>query len=100
MSEGSSPSPAIGALIIGDELLTGKRQDKHLPHVIETLGKRGLTLAYAQYLGDDRARLTDVLRGTFARGDPGFSVGRIGATPDDHTSQAAAAALRGTPDRP
>src|SRR5437868_2309156 len=93
MSEGSSPSPAIGALIIGDELLTGKRQDKHLPHVIETLAKRGVTLAYAQYLGDDRARLTDVLRGTFARGDPVFSFVGIGATPDDHTRQAAAAAL-------
>jgi molybdopterin-biosynthesis enzyme MoeA-like protein len=41
---------AIGALIIGDEILTGKRRDKHLAHVIETLGKRGLTLSYAQYL--------------------------------------------------
>jgi molybdopterin-biosynthesis enzyme MoeA-like protein len=93
MAESSSSSPAIGALIIGDELLTGKRQDKHLPHVIETLGKRGLTLSYAQYLADDRARLTDVLRGTFARGELVFSFGGIGATPDDHTRQAAAAAL-------
>ena len=39
----------IGALIIGDEILTGKRQDKHLPHVIETLGKRGLDLDYAAF---------------------------------------------------
>jgi molybdopterin-biosynthesis enzyme MoeA-like protein len=84
---------ALGALIIGDEILTGKRQDKHLPHVVETLAARGLTLDYAQYLGDDRARLTDVLRGTFARGDVVFSFGGIGATPDDHTRQAAAAAL-------
>ena len=29
----------IGALIIGDEILSGKRQDKHLPHVIETLAR-------------------------------------------------------------
>jgi molybdopterin-biosynthesis enzyme MoeA-like protein len=90
---GEPSGRAIGALIIGDEILTGKRQDKHLAHVIATLGARGITLDYAQYLGDDRARLTDVLRGSFARGDVVFSFGGIGATPDDHTRQAAAAAL-------
>ena len=84
---------AVGALIIGDELLTGKRADKHLPHVIETLGARGITLDYAQYLGDDRDRLTAVLRETLARDDVVLSFGGIGATPDDHTRQACAAAL-------
>jgi len=86
------PTP-IAALIIGDELLTGKRQDKHLPHVIETLARRGLVLDAVHYLGDDRARLTALLRDSFARGDIVFSFGGIGATPDDHTRQAAAAAL-------
>ena len=85
---------AIGVLIIGDEILSGKRQDKHLPRVIATLARRGLGLAYAHYLGDDRARLTAVLRQTFASDDIVFSFGGIGATPDDHTRQAAAAALR------
>ena len=84
---------AVGALIIGDEILTGKRADKHLPHVIATLGARGITLDYVQYLGDDRARLTAVLRETLERDDVLFSFGGIGATPDDHTRQAAAAAL-------
>jgi molybdopterin-biosynthesis enzyme MoeA-like protein len=88
-----SAARAIGALIIGDEILSGKRADKHLAHAIETLGARGVMLDYAQYLGDDRARLTDVLRHSFARGDIVFSFGGIGATPDDHTRQAAAAAL-------
>jgi molybdopterin-biosynthesis enzyme MoeA-like protein len=93
---GSDPSFAgsrIGALIVGSEILTGKRQDKHLARVIERLGSRGLTLAWAHYLGDDRGRLTALLRETFARGDIVFSFGGIGATPDDHTRQAAAAAL-------
>jgi molybdopterin-biosynthesis enzyme MoeA-like protein len=93
VTERSTAARAFGALIIGDEILTGQRQDKHLAHVIATLGARGVVLDYAQYLGDDRARLTDVLRGTFARGDIVFSFGGIGATPDDHTRQAAAAAL-------
>ena len=83
----------IGALIIGDEILSGKRQDRHLPHVIETLAARGLGLDYAHYAGDDRGRLTAFLRETFARGDLVFAFGGIGATPDDHTRQAAAAAL-------
>ena len=83
----------IGGLIIGDEILTGKRQDKHLAHVIATLGARGLELDFAHYLGDDRGRLTALLRETFARGDMLWSFGGIGATPDDHTRQAAAAAL-------
>lgn len=84
---------ALGALIIGDEILSGKRQDRHLPHVIATLAARGLTLDYVHYVGDDRGRLTALLRDSFARGDILFSFGGIGATPDDHTRQAAAAAL-------
>jgi molybdopterin-biosynthesis enzyme MoeA-like protein len=83
----------IGTLIIGDEILTGKRQDKHLARVIDTLGQRGLTLDFAHYVGDDRGRLTALLVETFRRGDIVFSFGGIGATPDDHTRQASAAAL-------
>ena len=85
--------PRIGALIIGDEILSGKRQDKHLAHVIETLRRHAGKLAWARFEGDDRGRLTAVLRESFARGDIVFSFGGVGATPDDHTRQAAAAAL-------
>ncbi len=90
---GSDPDCVVGALIIGSEILTGKRQDRHLQRVIERLATRGLTLAYAHYLGDDRARLAALLRDTFAQGNIVFSFGGIGATPDDHTRQAAATAL-------
>ena len=83
----------IGALIIGDEILSGKRQDRHFAHVVEVLARRGLKLAWARYEGDDRARLAAVLRETFAAGDLVFSCGGVGATPDDHTRQAAALAL-------
>ncbi len=83
----------FGALIIGDELLVGKRQDKHLGFVISALAKRGLRLAWAEYQGDDPARLAAALRRTFASGDVVFSFGGIGATPDDHTRQCAGEAL-------
>lgn len=88
----SSP-PAFGALIIGDEILSGRRTDKHLPQLIETLGQRGLSLSYAHVVGDDPDRITDALQKLFATGDVVFSFGGIGATPDDHTRQAAARAL-------
>lgn len=83
----------FGLIIVGDEILSGKRQDKHLPKVIELLGARGLTLAWARYVGDDRGLITEALRHAFASGDVVFCCGGIGATPDDHTRQCAAAAL-------
>ncbi len=83
----------FGAFIIGDELLVGKRQDKHLPFVIEALAKRGLRLSWAHYLGDDPGRITAALRTSLGSKDVVFSFGGIGATPDDHTRQCAAAAL-------
>jgi molybdopterin-biosynthesis enzyme MoeA-like protein len=82
----------FGAFVIGDEILVGKRQDKHLSFLIEALAKRGLRLSWAQYLGDDPVRLTEALRRSLAGGDVVFSFGGIGATPDDHTRQCAAAA--------
>jgi molybdopterin-biosynthesis enzyme MoeA-like protein len=82
----------FGAYIIGDELLVGKREDKHLSFLIAALATRGLRLSWAQYLGDDPARLTEALRRSFASSDVVFSFGGIGATPDDHTRQCAAAA--------
>ena len=85
---------AFGAFIIGDEILVGKRQDKHLAFLIGALAKRGLRLAWAQYLGDEPARLTAALERSFASKDVVFSFGGIGATPDDHTRQCAAAAAR------
>ncbi|WP_322106978.1 competence/damage-inducible protein A [Paraburkholderia sp. J41] len=84
---------AFGVIIIGDEILSGRRTDKHLPKVIELLGARGLALEWAQYVGDDPERITETLRRSFASGDVVFSTGGIGATPDDHTRQCAAAAL-------
>jgi molybdopterin-biosynthesis enzyme MoeA-like protein len=83
----------FGAYIIGDELLVGKREDKHLAFLIGALARRGLRLAWAHYLGDEPARLTAALRASFASSDVVFSFGGIGATPDDHTRQCAAAAL-------
>lgn len=83
----------FAALIIGDEILSGRRPDKHLAQLIELLRARGLKLSWARYCSDDLEELTATLRETFATGDVVFSFGGIGATPDDRTREAAGRAL-------
>jgi molybdopterin-biosynthesis enzyme MoeA-like protein len=85
--------PTFGIIIIGDEILSGKRQDKHLAKFIELLSERGLGLSYADYVGDDPERITLTLQRAFEHKGVVFSCGGIGATPDDHTRQCAAKAL-------
>lgn len=90
-------APRFGLLIIGDEILSGKRADQHFAKVLNLLSARGLRLSWARYLPDDRALLTENLRQTFAlsarENQVIFSCGGIGSTSDDHTRQSAAAAL-------
>ncbi len=86
-------SRTFGAIVIGDEILSGKRQDKHFAKIAELLGARGLRLSWVEYLGDDRERLAATFKRTMAAGDVVFSCGGIGNTPDDHTRQAVAMAL-------
>jgi molybdopterin-biosynthesis enzyme MoeA-like protein len=83
----------FGLLVIGDEILAGKRTDSHCAHVIETLDKRGLKLAWARFAGDDRRGLVRELGITGDDVCPVFCFGGIGATPDDQTRQAAAEAF-------
>jgi molybdopterin-biosynthesis enzyme MoeA-like protein len=82
----------IGLLIIGDEILSGRRQDKHLNHCIEVLGQRELQLDWVRMARDDAALLEKEFSLVRASGDLCFSFGGIGATPDDITRQCVAAA--------
>jgi molybdopterin-biosynthesis enzyme MoeA-like protein len=81
-----------GVLIIGDEILSGRRQDKHLPKAIELLGERGMALSWARYEGDTPERIAQALKEALDSGEVVFSFGGIGATPDDHTRACAARA--------
>jgi molybdopterin-biosynthesis enzyme MoeA-like protein len=82
----------IGLIIVGDEILSGKREDKHLAKVIELLTARGMALSWVRYCGDEPEQLTADLVYAMRSGDLVFSCGGIGATPDDHTRQCAATA--------
>lgn len=87
------PKPAIRLIIIGDEILSGRRQDKHFARAIELLKVRGLKLHSAQIISDAPEQIEKTLKASFATDDIVFCFGGIGATPDDQTRQAAAKAL-------
>lgn len=82
-----------GLIIIGDEILSGRREDKHLAKSIELLSARGLAVSWARYVGDEPERITADIRHALDSEDVVFSFGGIGATPDDHTRACAGRAL-------
>ena len=84
---------SFGLIVIGDELLSGKRQDKHFPHLVSLLAARGLELRWCRFISDEAALITQTLKETMEGPDVVFSCGGIGATPDDRTRQCAAEAL-------
>jgi len=83
----------IGLYVIGDEILSGKRQDKHLANVSELLKERGLQLSWVKFLGDDLDILINEFKQSFSADSLVFSCGGIGGTPDDLTRLAVAKAL-------
>ena len=85
---------SLGLFVIGDEILSGKRQDKHLSRVIGLLAERGIALDWAQFLGDDQDRIAAAIAAAVGRGDTVLSCGGIGATPDDCTRQGGRPGLR------
>jgi len=84
----------IGLIIIGDEILSAKRQDKHLGQANELLKPRGLAVSWVRMVSDDAELLVETLQQSFQAGDIVFCFGGIGATPDDRTRQSAAKALQ------
>ena len=80
-------------LIIGDEILSGRRQDQHFSAILQRLQTRGHSLHRALYLPDDSAVLIETFQRTLAQGAHVISCGGIGATPDDYTRAALATAL-------
>lgn len=83
---------AFGLIVIGDEILNGDRQDRHLAAFKQRVSARGHQLAWCWILPDDPALLIVQLRASMAADTPVFCCGGIGATPDDHTRACAAAA--------
>ncbi len=90
----SGTGDAFGIIVIGDEILNGRRRDRHFEALGGMLRERGFSLAWLRILPDDPDYLTAELERTMAEGRPVFCCGGIGATPDDHTRACAARAAR------
>src|SRR3546814_380203 len=91
MSIATASRPRL--IIIGDEILSGRRQDKHFSKLVDLLSQRGMQLGGAEFISDERDTIAETLARSFATGGVVFCCGGIGATPDDQTRQAAAQAL-------
>lgn len=82
----------FGLIVIGDEILGGRRRDRHFDGIGGLLRERGFALAWLRILPDDPEYLVAELAHTMAEGIAVFCCGGIGATPDDHTRACAARA--------
>ncbi len=80
-------------VIIGDEILSGKRTDKHFSNCRDILAKRGLSTHTVLYIGDELESIEKTLRFCFSGDYIIFCFGGIGSTPDDLTRLACAKAL-------
>lgn len=82
----------VGLLIIGDEILSGRRNDKHFDYGIKYFSNLGIGIKWGYYIADEQPSLVHHFKMISATQDVCFSFGGIGATPDDLTRQSIAEA--------
>ena len=80
-------------IVIGDEILSGRTQDKNIAQVAAWLGVQGIRLKEARVIADDMDGIAAAVNELRARHDYLFTTGGIGPTHDDITVDAIAAAL-------
>jgi len=80
-------------LIIGDEILSGRTQDKNVAQIASWLNVQGIRLAEVRVVPDVEERIVSAVNALRAENDYLFTTGGIGPTHDDITVDAIAAAL-------
>ena len=80
-------------LVIGDEILSGRTQDRNIAQVAQWLNLQGVRLAEVRVVPDVPAAIIESVNALRARNDYLFTTGGIGPTHDDITIDAVAAAL-------
>lgn len=83
----------VAAVIIGDEILSGKVVDTNLPLLIDLCRERGAELLRVSIIGDDLEVITDEIRRSAALADVVITSGGIGPTHDDRTVEGVARAF-------
>jgi molybdenum cofactor synthesis domain-containing protein len=82
-----------GLLVIGDEILSGRTQDKNVAQIAAWLNRQGIRLGEVRIVPDDEARIAEAVNALRASHDYLFTTGGIGPTHDDITVDSIAAAL-------
>ncbi|MET3723898.1 competence/damage-inducible protein A [Sphingomonas trueperi] len=82
-----------GLVVIGDEILSGRTQDKNIAQLATWLNAQGIRLAEVRVVPDQQAAIVEAVNTLRARNDYCFTTGGIGPTHDDITVDAIAAAL-------
>lgn len=80
-------------LVIGDEILSGRTQDKNVAQIAKWLNVQGIRLAEVRVVADDMDFIVEAVNALRARNDYLFTTGGIGPTHDDITVDAVAKAL-------
>ncbi|HEX5237660.1 MAG TPA: molybdopterin-binding protein [Sphingomicrobium sp.] len=80
-------------LVIGDEILSGRTQDRNVAQVATWLNEQGIRLAEVRVVPDDIARIGEALNALRSAHDYLFTTGGIGPTHDDITVDAVAEAF-------
>lgn len=80
-------------IVVGDEILSGRTQDKNIAQVATWLGVQGIRLREVRVVPDDMDAIIESVNALRARNDYLFTTGGIGPTHDDITVDAVAAAL-------
>lgn len=80
-------------IVIGDEILSGRTQDKNIAQIATWLNVQGIRLAEVRVVADDHALIGEAVNILRARNDYLFTTGGIGPTHDDITVDAIAQAL-------
>jgi molybdenum cofactor synthesis domain-containing protein len=90
----SSERPVTAALIIiGNEILSGRTQDKNLAHIAKTLNEVGVRLYEVRVVPDVEAEIVDAVNTLRKKHDYVFTTGGIGPTHDDITADSVARAF-------
>jgi molybdenum cofactor synthesis domain-containing protein len=80
-------------VVIGDEILSGRTQDKNIAQLAPWLNDQGIRLAEVRVVPDDPQRIGEAVNALRVAHDYLFTTGGIGPTHDDITVDAIAAAL-------
>ena len=82
-----------GLVVIGDEILSGRTQDRNVAQIAAWLNLQGIRLAEVRIVPDVQARIVEAVNALRAANDYLLTTGGIGPTHDDITVDAIAAAL-------